>query len=258
MVWGASIQVAEFSTPQQVKHQILNFSPDNKYLIIATQKYDIFRGRDDDTVRLRVWRCEENAGEGTPIGDCQMPTVCYCFIMMTTTYGTNFYNKDHLGATSVFFDPTTNTAFLGGFIDTPYPLFHTGSKTSVLPSQPRRPSNQRGSAETAARVNNFKIRCAAQSPNPTDVCFLNGSDKLYHVNLQTQAITLWHDLSGLRGRLDPKDEQASICMPMEGLAYVVWKQDSKLWLVQLNRESSEVDKRDLRWLIDESGWLEGV
>ena len=77
MTWGASIQVAEFRNPQQVRHQILNFSPDNRYLVIATQKYDQFRGRDDDTVWVRVWRCEENAGEGTPMGVCQMPTV-YC------------------------------------------------------------------------------------------------------------------------------------------------------------------------------------
>ncbi len=77
MVWGVSIPVAEFRTSQQVKNQILNFSPDNRYLIIATQKYDKFRGRDDDTVWLRVWRCEENAGEGTAMGDCQMPTVFY-------------------------------------------------------------------------------------------------------------------------------------------------------------------------------------
>jgi hypothetical protein len=78
------------------------------------------------------------------------------------------------------------------------------------------------------------------------------------VNLQSQAITLWHDLANLRGRLDPKDEQASICMPMKGLVYMAWKEDSKLWLVQLNRENSDVDKQDFRWLIDASGWLEGV
>lgn len=79
MVWGSSIPVAEFRTPQQVKYQILNFSPDSRYLIIATQKYDKYRGRDDDTVWVRVWRCEENAGEGTSIGVCKMPTVCLVF-----------------------------------------------------------------------------------------------------------------------------------------------------------------------------------
>lgn len=86
MVWGASIQVAEFKTPQQVKHQILNFSPDNRYLILATQKYDQFRGRDDDTVWVRVWRCEQNAGEGTPMGECQMPTVCFSSKAMISLY----------------------------------------------------------------------------------------------------------------------------------------------------------------------------
>jgi len=78
------------------------------------------------------------------------------------------------------------------------------------------------------------------------------------VNLQSQTITLWHDLAGLRSRLDPNDEQASVCMPMEGLAYVAWKEDSKLWIVQVNKNSSVVDKQDFRWLIDQSGWLEGV
>jgi len=86
MVWGTSIQVAEFRTPQQVKQQILNFSPDNRYLIIATQKYDKFRGRDDDNVWVRVWRCEQNAGKGTPMGDCQMPTVYHSSKAMILLY----------------------------------------------------------------------------------------------------------------------------------------------------------------------------
>jgi len=78
------------------------------------------------------------------------------------------------------------------------------------------------------------------------------------VNLQSQAITLWHDLASLRGRLDPKDEPASIAMPWEGLVYVAWKEDSNMWLAKLSENSSEVDKRDLRWLIDQSGWPEGA
>jgi hypothetical protein len=78
------------------------------------------------------------------------------------------------------------------------------------------------------------------------------------VNLQSQAITLWYDLATLRGRLGPTDEQASVCMPMEGLVYVAWKEDSKLWVVQLNKNSADVEKEDFRWLIDQSGWLEGA
>ena len=186
------------------------------------------------------------------IAKCQR----YVFFLSPLLPGANFSNKDHLGVTSVFFDSTINKAFLGGFIDTPYPLFHTSSSDSGFPSLHHAPSNPHASAEPAAKANNFKIRCGAQSPNPTDICFLTGSDKLYHVNLQSQAVTLWQDLASLRGRLDPKDEQASICMPMEGLVYVAWKEESKLWLVQLNKDSSEVDKQDFRWLIDQSGWLE--
>ena len=86
-VWGVSIHITEFRTSQDVKYQILSFSPDSRYMVVATQKYDKFKGRDDDTVWVRVWRCEENPGEGTSMGVCQMPTVSHNIFIVVTPRG---------------------------------------------------------------------------------------------------------------------------------------------------------------------------
>jgi hypothetical protein len=103
----------------------------------------------------------------------------------------------------------------------------------------------------------FKIRCASQAPNCTDIGFLTASNRLYVADMNSQAVGLLQDLSSLRGRLDPKDEMAAMAMPMEGLTHVVWKDGSHFWLAELGR-GRVGDKVDLRYLIDKAGWMDEV
>jgi len=74
--------------------------------------------------------------------------------------------------------------------------------------------------------------------------------------MKTQDTPLWKDFSYLRGRLDPRDEPAAVSMPMEGMAYVAWKEGPRFWMVELGSADVELDKVDLRWLIDQAGWTD--
>jgi hypothetical protein len=73
--WGVEIPIPDFQPPSQTKFQTLSFTPDGRFLVAATQKYDPGRGPDDDCVSVRLWRCEQSPGVGTPIGSTFMPTV---------------------------------------------------------------------------------------------------------------------------------------------------------------------------------------
>jgi hypothetical protein len=102
----------------------------------------------------------------------------------------------------------------------------------------------------------FKIRCAAQCTTSMDGCFLTATNKLYRINMKTQDTPIWKDFSVLRGRLDPKDEPAAVCMPTDTMAYVAWKEGAKFWLVEMGNPNVESEKVDLRWLIDQAGWTD--
>jgi hypothetical protein len=74
-VWKADLMMREFKSPEEVKSQIISFSNDCQYIIVANQRFDRARGRDDDGMHARVWRCEQNVGEGFKLEQCQLPTV---------------------------------------------------------------------------------------------------------------------------------------------------------------------------------------
>jgi hypothetical protein len=74
-VWKAEIHVSGFENQEQVKTQLINFSIDNKQIIVATQRFDKMRGWDDDGLHVRVWRCEEIPKEGINLEYCRLPTV---------------------------------------------------------------------------------------------------------------------------------------------------------------------------------------
>jgi hypothetical protein len=74
-LWGVDIPILEFPLVSEVRFQKLSFSPDGRFLVVATQKYDQKRRSDDDAVLVRLWRCEERPGTGTLIGSTLMPTV---------------------------------------------------------------------------------------------------------------------------------------------------------------------------------------
>jgi hypothetical protein len=78
-LWATEITLSQFRSPEEVRFQSLSFSPDGKYLIVGTQKFDKRKGPQDNGVWMRVWRCEEYPGSGTAMGFCFMPTVSSFF-----------------------------------------------------------------------------------------------------------------------------------------------------------------------------------
>lgn len=73
--WRADLFMDGFKSPEEVKSQIISFSNDSKFIIVANQRFDRARGRDDDGIHAHVWRCEENAGQGFKLDHCRLPTV---------------------------------------------------------------------------------------------------------------------------------------------------------------------------------------
>jgi hypothetical protein len=239
-VWDAHIPIPDFGLEEQMRFQVLSFSADSRYLTVATQRFDKQKGKDDNSVTVRVWRCEQFPGEGTLMGYCFMPT-------------------DHIGLTSTHFDPMANKTFVGGFIDTPYPLFHSASPESLRSLHGTRSGAIASSSHntSSSQPSSFKMRCSSQSPSNTYVSFITASDKVYRVNLKTQAVELLCDLSGQRGRLQPNEEAAVLGMPTDDRVYVVWKEGAKLYLVEVTDDGRVREKIDIRWLADASGWGEG-
>jgi hypothetical protein len=74
-VWTAKLIIKEFHSAEDVRFQVASFSPDCKYITVATQKYDGLKGQEDGGVWTRVWAVKEVATEGTLYGFCFMPTV---------------------------------------------------------------------------------------------------------------------------------------------------------------------------------------
>lgn len=73
--WKTELKIDGFKGPDEIKHQIISFSNDCKYITVSCQRYDRARGRDDDGLHTRVWRCKENMGEGFKLEHCRLPTV---------------------------------------------------------------------------------------------------------------------------------------------------------------------------------------
>ncbi|KAE9965493.1 hypothetical protein BLS_007615 [Venturia inaequalis] len=225
--WKAELRMEGFKTPDEVKHQVISFSTDCKYITVSCQRYDKARGRDDDGLHTRVWRCKENMGEGFELEHCRLPT-------------------DHIGITSVTFNPELSLATMTAFIDSPYPLFLAPCSSHATPLTSTTLSKRAQS--------HFKARCAAQSSNPTFTSFLTDTNKLHLVNLKTRAVEEWADLGQFRRReLDPREEVATMSMPGEKTCYVVWKDGAKLMLCTVMARN-RAECKDLRWLIDDAGW----
>lgn len=73
--WRAELIMDGFKGPDEVKSQIISFSNDCQFITVANQRFDIARGKDDDGMHARVWRCEENVGESFKLDHCRLPTV---------------------------------------------------------------------------------------------------------------------------------------------------------------------------------------
>jgi hypothetical protein len=261
--WGVEIPVPEFQSPSQVKFQTLSFTPDGRFMVVATQKYDSERGPDDDAVWVYLWRCEKEPGAGTMIGSTFMPTVSH---LRNALCLANPPGQNDKGVTGVFFDPTANKAFLTGFIDTPYRIFHSTSSggASPAPAGSPRGHRSRGSASSATGgpTAAAKIRCAAQSPHsPSDVCALTAANRLVRADCATQALTPWADVAHLRSqRLRLHDEPAALAWPDDARGCLLaWKDGASFWLAEVGvgAVAAEVWKEDLRGLINQSGWMEG-
>lgn len=73
--WHTILTVPDFTIPVEVKFQVVNFSSDNTTLVAATQRYDIFRSAEDDTISTYVWKCIRQPPSPQKMGSCKMPTV---------------------------------------------------------------------------------------------------------------------------------------------------------------------------------------
>ncbi|TID15261.1 hypothetical protein E2P81_ATG08327 [Venturia nashicola] len=82
--------------------------------------------------------------EGVRLEHCRLPT-------------------DHIGITSVTFNPELSLATMAAFIDSPYPLFLAPLPSNANPLPPPALS-KRAQAH-------FKARCAAQSSHPAFTSF---------------------------------------------------------------------------------------
>jgi hypothetical protein len=238
--WAINIPIKKIETPENSRAQTISFSPDSRYVTVATQRYDKMRGRDDNAVWTRVWRCAEYPGEGTLMGFCHMPT-------------------DRFGVTAAFFDATVNLTFMTGFIDSPYPLFHrssggpsdgghgaSGAQMTPLPQDMPNIS--------VSRPVSYKIRCASQAPNHSGITFLTSQNQLYRADVKTQTVELRCDLTAERKILPPSEEEAVIGIPRDDIAYVAWKEGTKLHVVEIGDDGARREKMDLRWLIEAVGW----
>ncbi|KIW07125.1 uncharacterized protein PV09_01998 [Verruconis gallopava] len=228
IAWTTELNIKEFRSAEEVRFQNISFSPDGKFLAVVTQKYDKLKGREDDGVWTRVWMVREVSTEGTLYGFCFMPT-------------------DHLGVTAAFFDPQVNKVFVTGFIDTPYPLFHSASQDSIQrwglrETEPFRPELLPTSASNPV---SYKVRCAAQSPHPSHACFLTATNKLYRVNMKTESVEMCCDLGNQRARLGPREEAAALGMSLQGSIYVAWREAAKLYLIEIDSTGRLAKKEDL-------------
>jgi hypothetical protein len=93
------------------------------------------------------------------------------------------------------------------------------------------------------------------------VCVLTATNRLLRADLQTQALTPWADVGQLRAqhRLSWRDEAAALAWPDGGARVcLVWKDGASFWLAEVGAGASaaEMGKWDLRFLIDQSGWME--
>jgi hypothetical protein len=78
------LTIPAFTIPADVKFQVINFSSDNTTLVVATQRHDIFRSAEDDTISTYVWECTRLPPPPQKMGACKMPTVSPLFFCLQT------------------------------------------------------------------------------------------------------------------------------------------------------------------------------
>jgi hypothetical protein len=74
-VWQTILTVPGFTIPSEAKFQVANFSSDSATLVVATQRHDVFRSAEDDTISTYVWQCAPQPPPPQKMGACKMPTV---------------------------------------------------------------------------------------------------------------------------------------------------------------------------------------
>lgn len=213
-VWQTSLTIDSFTSTQDVKFQVANFSSDSQMLVVATQRFDVQRTKDDDFVYVHVWACSEAPPPPLKLPGSKMST-------------------DERGLSSVFYDTELRQSLVTGFTETPYPLFLLANGETFTPSKI-----------------NFKIRCAAEAqPSFNTAVVMDSKNKVYKVDLRRRSLQYWADLSSERGRLDPKEENAVIAIPEGNRARVFWRQGSGLWFVEV-KNGRKGNRQNLRWLYD--------
>lgn len=212
--WQTALTVDGFTSTLDVKFQVVNFSADSQMLVVATQRFDVQRTKDDDFVYAHVWACSEAPPPPLKLPGSKMST-------------------DERGLSSVFYDTELRQSLVTGFTETPYPLFLLANGETFTPNKI-----------------NFKIRCAAEAqPSSNTAVFMDSKNKVCKVDLRRRSLQYWGDLSSERGRLDPKEENAVIAIPERNRAHVFWRQGSGLWFVEM-KNGRKGNRQNLRWLYD--------
>ncbi|KAH8671348.1 hypothetical protein BX600DRAFT_246753 [Xylariales sp. PMI_506] len=219
--WQRILQVPEFSATSAVRFQAMSFAADSSCLVVSTQKRDMGRSEDDDTVYSSVWRCDPGANAPLRLWSCRMPT-------------------DGLSLTSIHFHPSLSLGLITGLTPTPYSLFLS-------------PANQHLPA-VPTNIHDFRIRCCCASPSPNSniLYFLDARNKIFRVDLQSQSFRQIADLHTTRGALKPQEEPAALSVTADGQLRVFWRQGPGLWCVDV-RERVAPQKKNLREI-----WLEAV
>ncbi|OCK74630.1 hypothetical protein K432DRAFT_409703 [Lepidopterella palustris CBS 459.81] len=213
-IWHSYLTVGGFANAQEVKFQVVNFSSDSQSVVVATQRYDIMRTKEDDMVYTYVWECRQTPPKPLKLPGCKMPT-------------------DARGLSSIFYNCELKQAFITGFTDAPYPLFLSATGETCTPYKI-----------------NFKIRCTAEAPASSNAAvFMDSKNKVCRVDLRKQSVQYWDNISAERGRLSLKDETAAIATPDGSQVYVFWRQGTALCLLEM-RDGKKGNLQNLRWLYD--------
>lgn len=73
--WQTALTVDGFTSTLDVKFQVVNFSADSQMLVVATQRFDVQRTKDDDFVYAHVWACSEAPPPPLKLPGSKMSTV---------------------------------------------------------------------------------------------------------------------------------------------------------------------------------------
>jgi len=145
---------------------------------------------------------------------------------------TNFRYQDRRGVSAILYNTEFRQALITGIIDSPYPLFLSGTGQSVIPD-----------------ISNFNIPYAAYAiSSGNEAVFMDSKNQVYRVNFRRRSLHYCANLSGERRGFYQADS-AAISMPTDNLIYLSWKQGASLWLVEI-RNGRKGRQEDLRRLYD--------